>query len=479
MLGNVMTPIGSLSTNQLTISTAYELTCLNSFGTASNATSTVVYVNDATPLVYKVDSHTTRGGTTGSAYFGEYELNPSSPTTYISWFAPNDPDDCDIKRDGVNVAHLTTNLINGKYSIPSIEAITDNTIYSVECFKYGAFEGQGTTTLLYVPKIPKPLEIECDTTNTSTPRAIFTWANATEYRTSNLRVYPTPPTSPNYPSALGPDGTAVTVTGSSYSRPITLGKEYEWYLEGVNNNDGNWSDHTMTPPFRCLLKTPTLSVSTKIMNFGGVMVNNQGTLSFPSTNPITVTNIGEGVLTGGLTFNLGTNYSCASASGGLCNFSLSGGQSQQFTLTFSPTTINPSITDIGTLSSNGGTEFISLTGAGVSVTTPGGLDFGRVVVGKTKDNTFTVKNQSTNTNVGSGTLVITPPFSCVDSSIGMDVGNNCMYSLAPGAMNIFTIRYAPTVATTSAETVTLSGSTAGSFLFTGVGIPQSFRMKEH
>ena len=99
----------------------------------------------------------------------------------------------------------------------------------------------------------------------------------------------------------------------------------------------------------------------------------------------------------------------------------------------------------------------------------GNLDFSTVPVNQTKPMTFTVTNPSPVTDVGVGTIVVPPPFTCI---------SGCTYNLPPGGSHTFTIGYTPTSSGPHTGTGSLSGFPNSSFNFTGNGVQQYFRMQE-
>ena len=119
--------------------------------------------------------------------------------------------------------------------------------------------------------------------------------------------------------------------------------------------------------------------------------------------------------------------------------------------------------------SGGGTATRYLNGEGYILSLTGGLDFQNVPVNTAKPLTFTVTNPSSFTNIGVGTLVVPPPFSCI---------SGCTYNLPPGGSHTFTVTYTPQFPGPDAETGSLSGFPNSSFNFTGNGVRQYFRMQE-
>ena len=110
--------------------------------------------------------------------------------------------------------------------------------------------------------------------------------------------------------------------------------------------------NTNTPP-----PPPVLSVSPATpLNFGSVPINT------PKELPLTITNTGNGTLTGSASTSL--PYSINTPA----NFSLAAGQSQVLTVRFNPTSTAASQGTIAVFS-NGGNRSVSASGAGVITTT--------------------------------------------------------------------------------------------------------------
>ncbi len=94
---------------------------------------------------------------------------------------------------------------------------------------------------------------------------------------------------------------------------------------------------------------------------------------------------------------------------------------------------------------------------------PGSRDFGNVIVGKTEDRTFTVKN------IGGGTLS-----GSASASGAFSIVSGGSYSLTGGQSQTVTVRFRPTSAVTSSGSVTFSGGGGASKTVTGTGVTANF-----
>ena len=166
---------------------------------------------------------------------------------------------------------------------------------------------------------------------------------------------------------------------------------------------------------------PVLSVTPTSLAFGSVTVNSTKDLTF------TVTNSGGGTLTGSVTTS--SPYSVTAGS----SFSLGAGAGQVVTVRFSPTSSGNFLGN-ASVSSNGGSASVTLSGTGTAVSTnpllsvtPTSLAFGSVMVGSTKDLTFTVTNSGGGTLTGSVTT--SSPFSVTVGSSFSAYPNNSPYAI--------------------------------------------------
>ena len=186
---------------------------------------------------------------------------------------------------------------------------------------------------------------------------------------------------------------------------------------------------------------PLCSVSVESLSFGTVTVGETATRTF------TITNAGDGTLTGNV------SESCSDFSiVGTSTYSLGAGQAATFTVRFAPTSEGLKSCTIDT---QGLCADVSVSGTGqtpqaeplcsVSVDS---LSFGTVTVGETATRTFTI------TNAGGGTLTGSVSESCSNFSI---VGTSS-YSLGAGQIATFTVRFAPLVAGSQTCTIATGSS---------------------
>ena len=208
-----------------------------------------------------------------------------------------------------------------------------------------------------------------------------------------------------------------------------------------------------------------------------------GTASLGSTvtGTIRVENIGRGTLTGNVTFNPGTHFSCIPLATG-CSFSLASGAYKDVTVQFAPIETGE-LTSDATFNSNAGNQPIKVvrvhgTGSFRSIIKilGGGTDFGKVAVGKTKDLDIEIRNDGT-VDFGTGTVALTGPFSCIASDRGM-TGSLCNYNLPAGGSTILTIRFSPVAVGDTSGLVSMSGLPIANFLVTGTGVAQSVKFIE-
>ncbi|HYT70126.1 MAG TPA: S8 family serine peptidase, partial [Gemmatimonadales bacterium] len=182
---------------------------------------------------------------------------------------------------------------------------------------------------------------------------------------------------------------------------------------------------------------PVIGVTPASLDFGTVTVGTSKDLSF------TVRNTGSSTLTG----SASTSAPYGIASGG--SFSLGPGASQLVTVRFSPT-VTGSAPGTVAFTSNGGNLSRPVTGGTPPVISviPASLDFGTVAVGSSQDLSFTVQNTGGSTLTGSAST--SAPYS---------IPSGASFSLGPGASQLVTVRFAPTV----------TGSAPGTVAFTSNG----------
>jgi hypothetical protein len=169
--------------------------------------------------------------------------------------------------------------------------------------------------------------------------------------------------------------------------------------------------------------SPVIAVTPASLSFGTVTVGSSGDLSF------TVQNTGGGTLTGSA--SIAAPYSIVS--GG--SYSLVAGASQAVVVRFTPTAAGSAPGAVA-FTSNGGNLSRTVSGTGGTApaitVTPASLSFGTVLVGSSKDLSFTVQNTGGGTLTGSAST--SAPFSIVSSG---------SFTLGPGASQSVSVRFAP------------------------------------
>ena len=195
---------------------------------------------------------------------------------------------------------------------------------------------------------------------------------------------------------------------------------------------------------------PAIEVAPGSRDFGAVAVGSAALM------PFTVRNVGGGTLRGSVVTESPFSVSNAAA------YDLGAGESQIVNIRFAPNAVASFSAMVSFTGGAGVTR--PVMGIGVQQAspvlraTPASLAFGEVVVGGYADQTLLLQNIGTGTLTG--TAAATSPF--------VVVGNE-NYSIEPGMSVYVVVRYAPTAATTSNGTVTLSGGGGASIAATGTG----------
>ncbi len=218
------------------------------------------------------------------------------------------------------------------------------------------------------------------------------------------------------------------------------------------------------------LAIPVLTVNPAIQqDFGDVSINTTKTLNF------TVTNTGEvgSLLKGSATVFDTTYFTCIAG----CDYSAgipTGGASQTVSIRFTPgatpgnghtTTVNFS----GTNTAPPSVASRTVLGNGIVPVSGPGLNFGNVVVGKTKNLLLTITNSGSG-DLGSNNLNFPyPVFTCL---------SGCPFNLPPNSSVNVTIRFAPTATTTYNGNASLQNYPSVTFPFTGAGVTGSFIFRE-
>ena len=180
-----------------------------------------------------------------------------------------------------------------------------------------------------------------------------------------------------------------------------------------------------------------------------------------------VTNVGPSgtLLTGSVNIPAGMGFYCISG----CNYSNIGTTDTHYmTIRFAPTGVaGTRITTADFTGGGGATRFVNGDAYNLSINES--LDFGEVILGRSKTLVLTVTNPSNVTSIGIGTILVPPPFSC---------SGLCTYTLPAGAHQNFTITYTPTTLGDDTGTGSLSGYPASILTFTGKAIKERIRVQE-
>lgn len=224
-----------------------------------------------------------------------------------------------------------------------------------------------------------------------------------------------------------------------------------------------------------------------------IATSNFGSVSVGATldRTLTMTNSGSGNASDIVGTGLSGAYSFKDGAfpgtGGTCGSTLAAGASCTIVATFAPTSSGLQ-TDSIEISYNNGDVTLnsvravrSLRGFAGSITTVANLvfepaasmSFGSVAVGTFTQSLFKVKNIGGQIASSLGGAGLAPPFSFAGGSYP-GVGGTCGLTLNPGSQCFLNIRFNPTVATSSSDTVDLnynngSGMTVASRAMTGFG----------
>ena len=200
---------------------------------------------------------------------------------------------------------------------------------------------------------------------------------------------------------------------------------------------------------------PEISVTPSALAFGDV------TIGYTRDHSFTVRNTGGGTLNGSASISA-TSFSIVGSS----SYSLSAGQSTTITVRFSPSSMTSYSGTANFTGGGGASRGVSGTGTDgaadpiptISVS-PASRNFGTVIVGQSKNMTFTV------TNIGAGTL----NGSAFINDLGYTIVGDETYSLAGGQSRNITVMFAPKAETTHSGTVIFTGGSNATQPVTGVG----------
>ena len=252
-------------------------------------------------------------------------------------------------------------------------------------------------------------------------------------------------------------GSSITNTTNTHYTISGLSENtsYSYKVRAVNSG-GNSS-------FTSCQSATTLLNPTKIIGLAGSLNFGNVTIGQTPTATMTISNTGNTAL------NV-TSVSCPSGFSGSWSGSISAGNSQNVTITFSPssvTTYSGSITVSSDATS--GANTISCSGTGTAVPTKiinlsGSLNFGSVTIGQTPTATMTISN------TGNTALNVTS-VSCPSGFSGSWSG-----SISAGNSQNVTITFSPSSVTTYSGSITVSsdatsGANTISCSGTGIALP--------
>ncbi|HWB01667.1 MAG TPA: choice-of-anchor D domain-containing protein [Verrucomicrobiales bacterium] len=182
--------------------------------------------------------------------------------------------------------------------------------------------------------------------------------------------------------------------------------------------------------------TPALGVSPASLNFGTLQPGQT------ADGTLTVQNTGGGTLTGAA--SVGAPFSIVS--GG--TYSLTAGQTQAVKVRYSPAAEGTHSANVSLTGGAGFTAPVSGTATGIPAiaVTPASIDFGSIAMGSSSTQTLTVRNSGT--GILQGTASVGSPFSVVSGG---------SYSLAAGASQTVSVKYAPVSTGSHAQAVTFTG----------------------
>ncbi|MBK8946653.1 MAG: choice-of-anchor D domain-containing protein [Ignavibacteriae bacterium] len=274
-------------------------------------------------------------------------------------------------------------------------------------------------------------------------------------------------TTPNQLSVNLPTGISIQIkdklTGTIYNQTLT-GNASVALNSALTSYDFVITFTNFTPP----APPSNFSSSPASLNFNGVAVGNTSDLSLTvnNTSPTQALDITQ--------INLPAGYSINPTT---ANIAASG--SQAFTVTFAPTAAQTYSGNIEFISSS--TDLVAVTGFGqvpgaTFSANPSSLSFGSVAVGSFSNVNITITNQgASNPMIMSNVTSDNPSFT---------VTGNVTATIAPGASEVYTVRFSPTAggnsnanisfvsdATSSPNVITASGSgfvgSRGVFYFHG------------
>ena len=227
------------------------------------------------------------------------------------------------------------------------------------------------------------------------------------------------------PSTSGSAAGTVTVTSNAPNSPSTIA------LTGTG-----------------VAATVTLSASPATLNFGNINAGSS------SSQTVTLTNSGNSTVT---ISQVTVNAANFTATGITAPSTLAAGQSTPMNVTFSPTSTENVTGNITVSSSQGASAVVAVSGSGVQPAisiTPASFNFGSIVDGQTKSQSFTV------TNTGTAALTISQ-ISATGSGFSAS-GLTVPAAVPVGGTATFAVQFAPTTAGSLTGTVNIASNAPSS-----------------
>lgn len=196
---------------------------------------------------------TTLGGTTGSAFYGEYNAAWGGVVTNVSWSATNNPTSCVVYRNGVAVSGALSYPSTAQYNIPAGEAITGSTNYRVDCTNPGG-TGQSNIVTFTVPAPPTNPTQTCGPAGTTVDLG---WTPPGGVPGNFIRGHQNPPA---WTGTCAGGELCVTDGANPYSWSITPGTTYSWWVHSRIAN-GNWSNYVAGTNFSCTPVSYALTIT--------------------------------------------------------------------------------------------------------------------------------------------------------------------------------------------------------------------------
>jgi len=244
------------------------------------------------------------------------------------------------------------------------------------------------------------------------------------------------------------DGSTPTTSSTLYTKAIAVSQS-----ETINAiaTAANYSQSAVASAVFTISVPAAITVTPATpVAFGSVTIGSSSTQNF------TVQNTGGGTLTG--TASVAAPFSITSGA----SYSLAAGASQTVTVKFTPTaalSYSQSVTFTGGTGATGTVTGTGVAAPVITVTPATALAFGTLAIGSSATQNFTVQN------TGGGTLTGTA------SVVGwFSITSGASYSLAAGASQTVTVKFAPGGVASYSQTVTFTGGGGTTRTVTGTGV---------